>query len=274
MESTFLSKKGDHFMNYELRQYSFGETIGKGFNLYFNNFIPIVLVSLLCQVPNVLFNRATNFIKDTSNFSFIDANYFVQMIGIFLASILVQCFLSAYIIHWVSKKFLENNPAGPDYHITSIFPYILPVIGLSFVIGFAIVFGFLAFIIPGIIIALGFSVATEVLIIEKRRIRESMTRSWILTKGRKGTVFLIVMLTMLIIVGMNQVTLLLLRLSHLNTELISYLEIAISAITNPIQSCIMIVVYFNLRIEKEGFNIEHLTDQFTRADSPESSVEI
>lgn len=41
-------------MNYELRQYSFGETIGKGFNLFFNNFVALVLAALICQLPVIV----------------------------------------------------------------------------------------------------------------------------------------------------------------------------------------------------------------------------
>ena len=30
----------------------------------------------------------------------------------------------------------------------------------------------------------------------------------------------------------------------------------------PIGSCVFILIYFNLKIEKEGFDLEHLVDQF------------
>jgi hypothetical protein len=261
-------------MNYELKQYSFGDTIGKGFNLYFDNFVFVVLVSLLCQVPTVLFIRLTKFIKASSDPSSIGAGYFGQLMVMIVLSIIEQGFLSAFIIDWISKKFLESSPAIGKNRITSILPLILPAIGVSAVVGMAIVFGFLPFIIPGIVIWLGFSLANVVLVTERRKIGESMTRSWILTKGRKGTMFLFILVTMLITVGITQVVLLLLRLGHLGTELIKYLEYAITAIVDPIQYCIMVVVYFNMRIEKEAFHIEHLAEQFTLADAPELSVKI
>ncbi len=259
-------------MNYELRQYSFGETIGKGFNLYFNNFIAFVLVSLLCQVPTILFYKFINSTSPPTDLSGL-GSYLAQLMVAVVFNIVVQGFLSAYIIHLVSKKFLESNPTGRDNNITSIFPYIFPVIGLSIVVGFAVLFSCLALIVPGIIVALGFSVATEVMVIEKRKIRESMDRSWNLTKGKKGSVFLIILVAMIITLSIDQSVLALLRLIHLDTELLTYLQYAISAITAPVQSCIMVVVYFNLRIEKEGFNIEHLAQQFTLAGEPETPVE-
>jgi hypothetical protein len=259
-------------MNYELRQYSFGETIGKGFNLYFNNFIAIVLVSLLCQIPTVFIAKLSNSVTSFADLSEI-GGYLARLMGIMVLTIIAQGFLSAFIIHWVSQRFLEDSSTGGNNNITSLFPRIIPVIGLSIVVGLAVAFSTIALIVPGIIVALGFGVATEVMVIEKRKILESMDRSWNLTKGRKGSLFLIMLVAMLITVCINQGLLALLRLTPLNAELISYLDYAISAVTTPIQSCIMVVVYFNLRIEKEGFNIEHLARQFSLAEQPDPAAQ-
>lgn len=254
-------------MNYELRQYSFGQTIGKGFNLYFDNFIPVVLVSLVCQIPLMLVLGFGDFLK-VSDYSAVDImGYFGNLLFIMFWSFISQGIVSAYVIQLTAKRFLENSPTGGDNSLTSIFPIILPVIGVTFTVGMATVFGFMVCIIPGIIIMLGFGLATEVLVIERRKVGESMTRSWILTQGRKGTVFLITMVASIIVIGITQAVLLLLRLTALDREIVSYLEYLITAIVSPVNSCIFVVLYFNLRIEKEGFNIEHLVRQFTLADS-------
>jgi hypothetical protein len=264
-------QKGERLVNYELRQYSFGQTIGKGFNLYFDNFIPVVLVSLVCQIPMVLFLYFTGFMKLVEYETF-SSGYYSYFFFLIIWMIIAQSFLSAFTIHLVAKKFLENTPTGRENNFTSIFPLFLPVLGVTFVVGIAMVFGFFTCIVPGILIWLGFSIATEVLVIERRTVGESMNRSWNLTKGRKGTVFLISFVAGLIVFGITQGVMLLVRFSPLDVSTVTCIEYGVGAITNPIYACIMIVLYFNLRIEKEGFNIEHLAQQFTLADTPADLV--
>jgi hypothetical protein len=46
-------------MKYELRRLSFGETLGQAFNLYFDNFVPLFLISLICSLPTILFMHTT-----------------------------------------------------------------------------------------------------------------------------------------------------------------------------------------------------------------------
>jgi hypothetical protein len=256
-------------MNYELRQYSFGETIGKGFNLYFNNFTPMILVSLLCQVPQVLLLRFSSFSHIPQHH--FDVSFFVLMFINTILTIIFSSFLAAFIINLVAKKFLENSPT-PKENMTSIFSYILPVIGLSFLVGLAIIVSAVALVVPGIIVALGYSVATQVLIIEKRKIKESMGRSWTLTKGKRGSLFLIMLVIYIIVACINLPFTGLFHLLHLDLQLITYLNLIIGAITAPIIPCILVVIYFNLRIEKEGFNIEHLAQQFTLAEEQDSSI--
>ncbi|HEX3047169.1 MAG TPA: hypothetical protein VHY08_20615 [Bacillota bacterium] len=257
-------------MNYELRQYSFGETIGKGFNLYFNNFISIVLVSILCQIPVAILMAGMS--SDLSQGT-IGASYFINFGLFFFTSIIVSAFLSAYIIHVVSKRFLETNPTNQDTISRSILPYVFPIIGLSIVVGLVTMLGAIFLIIPGIIIALGYSLATEVMVIEQQKIGESMKRSWSLTKGKKGHIFLICLVSGIITVCIDQPLTWMLGLLKMDPQLTIYLTYLVSAITAPFSACILVVVYFNIRIEKEGFNIEHLAQQFTLADQPGPSVE-
>ena len=256
-------------MDYELRQYSFGETIGKGFNLYFENFIPILLFSLVCQLPLVLLLQFGNLssILESGSLNF---GYFGSLYVSIIWYSLVQCFLSAYIIHLIAKKIQGNNLSGRENNIASIFRIILPVIGLTLLLNLVKGLGYMACFVPGILIALGFSLAVPILVIERRKIRESMTRSWILTQGRKGTVFLVLLVAASISVFF-QLVFLILQLTVLDQQLVMYLNYGVLAFINPLDSCFRVVLYYNLRIEKEGFNIEHLAQQFTLADSAQES---
>jgi hypothetical protein len=255
-------------MNYELRKYSFGETLGKGINLYLDNFIPIVLVSIICDIPTVILTINTSRPEVT-----LDASYFIKLFLNMGISIVIGAILSGFIIHLVSKKFLETIPDSPKSVSISFLPLILPVIGLSIIMGIIVLLGFILLFIPGIILALGFSIATQVLVIEKRNIFESIKRSWDLTKGKKSELFAIYVVSSLIVYVPLIILVAILAFLLKELEILTYLNALISALIMPVIPCILVVVYFNLRIEKEGFNIEHLAQQFTLADSAGPPVE-
>lgn len=260
-------------MNYELRKYSFGETLGKGFNLYLDNFIPIVLVSILCEIPSAILlsqNNFNNVVRPEAVFSASFLTSYLLNLGIsFIAGVI----LSAFIIHLVSRKFLQGASTSRDNLSVSFIPFILPVIGLSILLVLIIFFGFLLVIFPGIVLTLGLCFATQVLVIEKRTVFESIKRSWDLTKGKKGELFAILVVSYLMAFLPLGVVVVILTFSGLDTQVLGYLNLLLSALIAPGISCIMVVIYFNLRIEKEGFNIEHLAQQFTLADSAGPSVE-
>lgn len=251
-------------MIYELKEYSFGETIGKGFNLYFNNFIQIFLISILCQIPLMLIMRFNNWLNPAR--LAIGSYNFIQIGMLALVNITIQSILAACVIYLISKKFLDDSSTPLNQKSVSIMRLIIPVAGLSIVVGFLTILGLLALVFPGIIIALGYSVAANVLVVEGKDIRKSMRRSWDLTKGQKGQILGLFIVAGIITACIQQPLLYVLKLLLKNSEWAPYLQLFISALIEPINACILVVIYFNLRIKKEGFNIEHLTRQFSLAD--------
>lgn len=258
-------------MVYELREYSFGETIGKGFNLYFNNFLQILIISLLCQIPLFLLMEYYG-VSDPEEIS-LSINM-ARSLTVFFTNIIIKLVLSAWITYFVSRKFLEDSSFVPNPKSSGLILLIIKSIILSIIVGFFIILGCAALIVPGIIITLGYSIATNVLVVERKSIWQSMKRSWHLTKGERGQIFGLGFVTGLIVFC---ITTPLAAASAVflakNPEWMAYLNRIISALIEPINSCVTVVIYFNLRIKKEGFNIEHLTKQFSLADDYSPAVE-
>jgi hypothetical protein len=266
--------KGITSMNNELRQYSLWGTIGESLNLYIENFFPIVLISLLCQIVIVSTPGAGGLIIGIihAHLPFV-RSVWVDWAVLLFSGFFVRFFLSGWIIYWVSNKFPASSTDGRDSHRTPIFPLILPVIGLSLFISFVVPFGFSFFLIPGFMIMAGLSVAIQVLVIEKQSMIESLKRSWHLTQGKKGLILAILLITNIIIYCIRWLlfrAIILLKLGYV----IIYLSYAIYILTNPVMSCILVVIYYNLRIEKEGYHIEHLVQQFPRVEPGESSSDL
>jgi len=260
-------------MKYELRRLSFGETLGQAFNLYFDNFIPLFMISLVCGLPTILFMYGTGI--GTGNYSMIN-----QYLGTLILSVLSLCMTTictALTIELISKRYLKQHH-GIGQYIENVLPFILPIIGLSILEGIIVGLGILAFLIPGIYLAMALSVAVQVLIVERQGVTESMKRSFFLTRGKKLEIFgywLIILLIGLIANELREMTAgMIFQLdATIQTKIIlSYgIYYLVNILITPIGSCIFILIYFNLKIEKEGFDLEHLVDQFGTS-SPQPST--
>lgn len=267
-------------MKYELRYLSFGETLGQTFNLYFDNFIPLIVISFVSTLPGFVFAHFVKFseVGDPSLSQILALIlFFVLFVGIYMLC-------SALMIELISKKYLKQHQ-GVGQYIGNVMPLIFPIIGLSIlsviiVGGPAVVLfsiagpkaGVLLYIIPGIYLMIGVMLASQVLIVERKKVIESVKRSFFLTKSSKLEIFgflIIIGLLKRLVIDKLLVEGLIFRLIRgmeatfgtkiLVAQGVYYL---VEILFNPITACLFILVYFNLRIEKEGFDLEHLVDQF------------
>jgi hypothetical protein len=66
----------------------------------------------------------------------------------------------------------------------------LPMVGYSIVSGFAVVFGLVLLIVPGVILAIGLSLGQYYLIDQRQGVFESMKLSWEVTRGNRMDLFI------------------------------------------------------------------------------------
>ena len=67
---------------------------------------------------------------------------------------------------------------------------ILPLIGLAIIVGIGVMIGFMLLIVPGVILAIMWTVAVPVLVEERPGVFASLSRSSELTKGSRWSIFL------------------------------------------------------------------------------------
>jgi hypothetical protein len=264
-------------MNFKLREYSFWGTIGKGFNLYLNNFLPIILISLLCRGPVILFERLIPLemlpVEDLFPYSI---NIIIKEILTVFFNIFTYMLLSAWISHFVSRKFLGASPdeAENDHRISKLVS-ILMAVWLSILFPIIIAIGTSILIVPGAIILIRCCLSPQILAVEKRPLVQSLKRSWELTKSNKAIVFLYLLVSYQLVLAFNYYTTLLIKLLKPGDLMMDYIHDALWIVSLPLLSCIFVVVYFNIRIANEGFHIEHLVQQFSlEKPDPDSPAEI
>lgn len=152
----------------------------------------------------------------------------------------------------------------------------LPVLCvLAVLFGLAVAVGTLLFIIPGVLVALAWALLVPVTVIEKTGIGETMTRSSFLTRGFRGRIFvtfaLYVVLSM-VITGIWQIPVFMATLAAIQAgtpgELPTWARLlapiggfVTQSLAGPLLTIAMSLIYYDLRVRKEGFDLEHMMAQ-------------
>jgi hypothetical protein len=222
------------------------------------------MISLVCNLPSIFFMHAAGMggLKEPTL-----ERAFVMIIYVVLTlSMTTLC--TALTIELISRRYLKQ-PQSIGQYIQNIVPFIFPIIGLTILQSLIIGLGFLAFLIPGIYLALALSVASQALIVERQKVMAAIKRSFFLTLGKKMEIFGFGLILFLIAFASGfiekQFYAMIVQMdfsSQTRFVLIYVIEHLSTIFLTPINSCVFILVYFNLRIEKEGFDLEHLVDQF------------
>ena len=154
------------------------------------------------------------------------------------------------------------------------------VIGIMIMSGLATLVGAIFLIIPGIYLACRLAVSVPVAIVEKESPVASMERSMELTKGYAGQMFLL----LLLVTVLTYVIAILLELPvifstvsaamakqqpSIGATAYSYVaEFFSQVLAGPIGTISASLMYYNLRVRKEGFDIQHLLGTLGSAPRP------
>ena len=273
-------------MEYDLKALSFGQIIGKGINIYLDNFISIFTISLFGNfIPYILVLAVNSGVSATGVYSTSAA--FLSTAITIIASVLATALIIGFTIELVASRYLQKRI---DFRqtIKSVLPLVLPVLGVSVLTALAVFGGALLFIVPlsflgslafvgiiagfiaAIIIYLRFSVASQVLVVERKKVIESLKRSVFLTKGYKWQLFGLFIIVNIMVYIIQIVAMLIfgaILLPLLQSELLlGIIEFIVQAATAPVMACVLGLAYFNTRISLEGFAMEHLVEYFTMDD--------
>jgi hypothetical protein len=192
----------DKSLTTALRPLSAGELLDRTFSLYrshFAVFLGIVAIPHLCvlafQCLALAFQSPGT---PVSGFSRI----FVWGLGASLLSIAVSAASHAATVIAVSEAHL-GRPAGVMESFAKVRSRIAAVIGLSFSVGFLVILGCIALIVPGVLLAVRWSLAVPAMVLEDKGIGEAMSRSTELTVGNRGRIFVIWLLFLTLSLSFN-----------------------------------------------------------------------
>jgi hypothetical protein len=275
-----------------LRPLSFGEILDQAFSLFRRLFVPLVLVQIICTgviIPLQLFVAAGG-----QQFS---ALYLVTILINMIASALASAAVALLISENYLGRSLSAGGAlrlavpkiGPVILLSMALGVVLIVsaipAGIAFASGMAILVplgtgaagpaaldqlpmvaglmltGFALLLLPLAVFA-GLAVSTPALVIEDIGAGTALQRSWSLTRRfRLRAIGLLLLTAILIGIPFMGVTFLVTMFASEAAMLLAQaLSILVLLMLTPLIYCVLTLLYYDLRVRKEGFDLQVLAD--------------
>jgi len=247
-----------------LRPLSVGEVLDVSFGLYRSLFVPLVVVATVCRaIPLVLnlFFKPPESADPLATFNWL-GDHAVLFLAIVLLSLVCTAFAVAATTSIVSGAYLGHTIAPRDA-LARAGGVIGRLIGITLMTGFAVFFGFLLLIVPGVIIMTGLILASTVAVLEPGlSATQAMGRSWELTRGYRGKIFITVFVSYLILAVPAIAVTLIVGIATLVAPVPTVASTVLSGVLQifalPLIYVVVTVLYYDLRVRKEGLDLEIL----------------
>jgi hypothetical protein len=265
-----------------LRPLSVGEILDAGINIYRRNARTLIVLSAIVVVPFQILSAVVTLStvstssevpRGLSAFGNVGrADHAASAGGDVIVSIIglvVGLLVTAACVKAVSDAYMDREAdAGVSLRFAG--RRIGSLLWLELLLIVLLGLAFVAFIIPGIWLYAAWSVATPALMIEGVRGRRALGRSYGLVRGRwwpTAGVVLVTNLILSIVGGVIAAVLAGIVLSGathsvLSTVFLASLAQAVaSVVTQPFQAAVITVLYYDLRVRHEGYDVELLAEQ-------------
>jgi hypothetical protein len=261
-----------------LRQMGIGELVDGAVKLYRRDWAPLTGIAALVLIPLTFIQLwVTQTMVSSVDVFATDAEFAAMTIQLVLVTVvflvvqllIAQPFLVAAISRAAADAYLGEQVTlgGTLRYALSRLPAILWVTVITLVVTTA---GLLLLIIPGIIAAVRLTLAPAVVVVEDVRGTKAIGRSWNLTAGHFWRV-----LGTLILSGI--ITAVGAAIIQIPAELITTMigpdgwpvsalgSAVASALITPFSLLIVVLLYFDLRVRKEGYDIEVMAQELAPA---------
>lgn len=241
-----------------LRPLSLGEVLDVSFGLYRSMFFSLVVVAVAVHILPTLIG----IYLETSGQMF---SLWPLTIGyLFLVAILSSLGVAA-TTEIVSEAYLGRRISAA-VALTRAVPLLLRLIVISLLTWLLVGIGFILLLVPGIILLSGLLLSSVAMVVERpRRATAAMARSWELTLGFRGKVFGALLLAFLLLM-VPVITIAAIwgtlepgRVS--GSVMAEVITAVIQVLIYPYVYTVFTLLYYDLRIRKEGFDLELLAAQ-------------
>jgi hypothetical protein len=246
-----------------LRPLSLGQLLDETFNIYRRNFVLFVGISAIPNIALLLLQLVYTQLAINSAKG-LGVTAVLAGLGTVFASIVVSSIVTAATTFGVSDVYLET-PTSIGACYARVGAKALRVFFVSFVVGLIVGVGFLLCFVPGIYWAGVYGIAIPAVVLENIGTGQALSRSSDLTKGSVGRVIVVYFLASFFVIcltsalGLGIATLASTGVGIGTRQVLQEVIGTLSRILlGPITAIALTLVYYDQRVRKEAFDIEHM----------------
>ena len=248
------------------------EIVDGAFVLYRRRFLACFVAMAVVQVPvtvglTLLSETALRKIREAG----VDVDLLSQGITYALVVVLPSAILSLIAtqvgtgaITYLVGKACTGETVGVVESYRWALRKALPLVGTAVILGLACVLGFFLFVVPGVIAFLVTFAAVPAVMLEDRGVKDGISRSYVLATGNLGRVAAVrvvvaLMLGACLLIGYSVAGSLTDR-----PETRMLLAQIPTLVVGPVDAISMVLLYFDLRVRREGLDIERMAKELAR----------
>jgi hypothetical protein len=234
------------------------DVFSKAFAIYGRRFVPFTILTVIASIPDyiVVITLTDSTGGRAGEFTWAQA-------VLILVNIVTKSLSSAVVIYGVIQD-LRGRAFSIGDSIRITLSRILPIIGVTFCASIAVGLGSLLLAVPGIMLLCRYYMAAPVCVAERAGVWESLGRSAFLTKGYRWQVFGTIMLLVVVNLVLSLVLTRIFGPVFGMTGSVAFLVVsqALGAVLGSFYGIIVSVFYYELRVAKEGVDIEKIASVF------------
>ncbi|NNG05519.1 MAG: hypothetical protein HKM95_15655 [Inquilinus sp.] len=245
--------------------FSVGAVLGRSFGIWFRNFIPFSLMSIIVTSPSFILAMATQ--PDLGSQSPAAGGGAVATFATIFVDLVVNALLVGALAYGTFQD-LRGNRASIGEIVAHGFSVVPVVVGVALLVGLITFLGIIALVIPGIIAAVVLWVAVPVATVERPGVIASLSRSSELTRGHRwpclGAIILITVVQFSVAALAGGAYALLAADTTILFTGTGYLffEYILAAVITVFGSVAAAVAYHDLRSVKEGIGVNEIAAVF------------
>lgn len=240
-----------------LRSRSVGEILTAAFDLYGRSWRTLIPLVAVVVVPlSILQSAIGDAIGSDDPWQAATGRLLIAIVSLF-ATLVV-----AGAVAWAAAGVLvgRETDLGEAYRFGAARMWSLLLVGV--LVGLAVAGGLILLVVPGFIFLTRFSVSVVALVVEGKRGRAALSRSWSLVRGHSWSVFG-TWIVAGFLAGIVNGTL---SAPFPDSWFVRGLMAGIgSAITTPFTSLVISLIYFDLRVRKESLDVAGLERELRAA---------
>lgn len=234
---------------------SLGELLNEGARVYLDNAGLFIGIALVLQIPEAILAMIISGLSSSGH----GVAALILSVVHWVVGLIFSAAITGALARAISARYLGRPMTLSGAYDLGEGTLTRLVLG-SLAYGVLVGIGFILFIIPGIYLAVRFAFVPQVIVLEGASIGQAFDRSTELVRGSWWRVFGI-LLTVILIAGLAE---------GLISGIISGALLGGNAVVNsgisalvgvfflPFTAACTVLLYYDLRIRKEGFQIDHL----------------